>query len=118
MKLKKWTVQSGKVVPASIFGLDSYVVTAPTKAAAQEKMLLELERMRAFGGPLLVVKNGAFLLLSHCGTHVTAESGDLSRVSESGRVQSSCIGSHATLASALQDASFAYYSSPDYQNHK
>lgn len=117
-KIKKWTILDGEIVPASIFGLDSLIIHAATKAEAQKKALEQLAAIQNFGGPILAVKNGAFLLLSHTGQHVLAESGDLSRHGESGKVHPLCTAHHPNLSSALMDPSFAYYSSEDYQSQK
>lgn len=117
-KTKKWTILNGEIVPASIFGLDSLIIEAKTKGEAQQKALQQLAAIQYFGGPILVVKNGAFLLLSHTGQHILAESGDLSRHGESGKVHPLCTAHHANISNALMDPSFAYYSSEDYQSQK
>lgn len=117
MKTKLWAInESGDIVPGNPFGLDSFVIRARTKSEAAKSALLAYSNLVQFGRPILLHKDGAFLLLSHNGTAICAESGVLGREGDSGMVHPLCSASHKTMSEAVKDPSFAYYCSKEYRD--
>jgi len=107
--MNHYRIESGKVVPCSAFDVLGDSVTASNKTKATEKLLTQLEKIKAFGGPQLRISGRAFLIIHHNGNHLVTESGTIDRPKSP-----LCIGGADTLANAEKDTSFAYYSSPDY----
>lgn len=113
MKLKHFTINDlGEVVLVGPFsrGLSHPEVEAANKTEATS-LLLRRAKLALSHFPRLVVKDGAFLLVSHNGESFVAESGTLERASSP-----LCVSHHASERDAMADRSFAYYASAEYRN--
>lgn len=117
MKLKRWTVQDGQVVPCDKFGLNPCYTHAATKGEATRQLLAQLEAIKKFGGPILYYKNGAFCLVNHTGTAVAMESGTFrpDRLMTDGAVLPMCQTSGPENDKTLREKSgWDYYASEEY----
>jgi hypothetical protein len=109
MKPKFWTVQDdGTLIQRGQYDMMQDCIMAPTKSAAQADLNKQFRAMRE-NRPQLRIERQGFLLVSHRGTSFVMESGSIDRP------QSPHSIAHAdTLAKALDDRSFKYYSSEEY----
>lgn len=115
--MKHYTIDdAGNVSEVGPFsrGMSSPEVQARNKTEATAA-LLKIAKVVLAHSPRLVIRNGAFLLVHHNGDRFVAESGPLDLASSP-----LCLSGHSTEREALEKgASFAYYSSDEYQNqHK